>query len=228
MGYKTTKVINQLIEKGLEQHFQSQVEPKKHRQFFPCITVSRETGSGGRLIARRVARELKMKFIDKELVELISRNCKRRKSLIESLDEKTRDLIEEIINSLAPNKEKLSDRSYLRYLSETILFLTRTEKAVILGRGANFIVPPTRCLRVRVGAPFRQRIANSMKFEKKRLRDALKEVKRIDEQRRGFIKNYFFKDDRDADYYDLVINTKNISLAQAVLIIIKAYKEKFG
>lgn len=222
------KATSQLINKSFKKSDLSKKTFSSSKiKFHPCITVSRETGSGGRLITHLVAKKLRLKLYDKEFVDLIAKSAKKRKSVIESLDEKSHDLVESIAESLKPEKDKLSYGRYFKYLCETILSLAKKNRVVILGRGANFIIPPQHCLRVRVVAPLKFRIANTIKYEKKSPLQASKHIKKKHYSRKDFVRRYFFKDISNANYYDLVINTKHLSLKQAVTLIIKAYKERF-
>lgn len=224
------KVMNKLINKEFKRiefakkHFSL---PQLKKKIFPCITVSRETGSGGRLVATLVAKKLRIKYYDKQFVELIARSTKKRTGVVKSLDEKNRSMIEGIISSLGSPSNKMSESYYFRHLCRTILSLAGKGKAVILGRGANFIIPAERCLSVRIIAPLKTRIESAIKFEKKSPLKAREDIRRIHYSRKEFIKRYFQKNISNANYYDLVINTKYITLDQAISLIIKAFKEKF-
>ncbi len=220
-------IMTKLINKDVKR-YERETQPSSQRQkSTPCITVSREAGSGGRLVAQMVAKKLQMRFYDREFVEMISRDAKKRKSVVATLDEKSLNLIEEVIASLATPRDKLSEMSYFKYLCRTILSLTEKGGIVILGRGANFIIPPDKCLRVSIIAPLRTRIANTVKYEKKSLETATSHIRRVHFARKDFVKRYFNKNISNANYYDLVLNTEHLSLEQAVAIIIKAFREKF-
>ena len=97
-----------------------------------------------------------------------------------------------------------------------------------MGRGANFIIPAQQALNIRIIAPLKVRIANTVKFEKKTPPKAKEEIKRIHHSRKEFIRRYFCKDVSNANYYDIDINTQFITLNQAVKLIITAYKKKFS
>lgn len=199
---------------------------KSKRQKF-CITVSRTSGSGGRLIAQKVAKKLKFKYYDKKIVELVVKGTKKRKELIQSLDERSLSFMEEVLGAIFGVK-MVSSSIYFRHLVKTILAISRKENCLILGRGANFIIPKEMALRIKITAPFKTRVKNSMKFEGNLKEKAKTEVKRIDSHRKGFVKKYFRKDISNANYYDLVINTQHLTVNQATNIVIKAFKKKFA
>jgi len=222
------KTKQKLIDKQFKKQQYSIKKANNNQTFQPCITVSRETGSGGRLIAALVAKKLKMKLYDKEFVELIGQSTKKRQEVVESLDEKNRGMIEGIIESLSlSDNNKLSESRYFKHLCQTILSLAQKNKSVILGRGANFILPPQYCLNIRIIAPLKTRIDNTIKYEKKTLKQAKDDIRKIHDQRKEFIKKYFQKNISNANYYDLVINTQFISLEQVISLIVTAFKKRF-
>jgi len=201
---------------------------RKKRDFKPCVVFSRENGTGGRLIARKVAEKLGFKLYDKDLIWMIAHKTKLKKGLIRSVDEKTQNTIESIINTFL-GFEPLPEYEYIRALTRVVLSIVAKGKAVILGRGGNFIVPPEFALRVRIIAPLKVRLKNSQQFEYpgKSLDYIKDKMLKIHKERKDFVQKYFSKNVSNANYYDLVINTEYLTIKQATEIVITAFKERF-
>lgn len=197
--------------------------------FQPCITFSRENGSGGHLVAEKTAQKLGFKFYDEELIDLIAKKSHLKRRLIKSVDEKSQDTIESIINTFL-GFEPLPKQEYIRGLIRVVLAIAYKGEAVILGRGSNFIVPSRYTLSVRVIAPIKVRLANSAKYEYpgRSLNFIKEKMLKIHLERKNFIQKYFGKNISNANYYDLVLNTENLSVKQATNIVIAAFKEKFS
>lgn len=195
-------------------------------KYNPCITFSREPGSGGKLIAKLVAKKLKLKYYDKKIVEMIVKQTRKRKELIQSIDERKISLLEDLLSTFF-NKRKISSSTYFRNLVKVILALAQKQSCVISGRGANFILPATYNLRVRVIAPFMVRVRNNMLYEKQSIAEAKRSIREIHYHRKEFIKKFFYKNISNANYYDLVINTEYISIKQAVKLVVVAFKNRF-
>lgn len=187
------------------------------------ITISREAGSGGKLIAQKVAQSMRLKFYDEELMDLIAKKTQKRKEVIKKLDEKDRSKLDDFVNRLL-DPDYLSEESFIKNLCINVMALAREESCVILGRGANFILPKNSCLRVRVIAPYLTRVFYTQKYEKRTKSDAEKRVKKYDYERKQFVRQYFGKNPSNTNFYDLVINTENISIDAAVKTIIHAAK----
>lgn len=196
--------------------------------FQPIITISREPGSGGRPIAKALAKQLKFKYYNKELINLIAKDAKKKKEIIKEFDEKYKTKIEDFFISLFGKNNYSLQTAYYKSLDRVILKIGLQGKAVILGRGANFILPSLTTLKVRIIAPYKFRLRMALKFEKHPFKKALRIIKKTHFNRKEFIKKAFKKNISNANYYDLVINTENINIPEAVKIIRTAFKQKFS
>jgi cytidylate kinase len=192
----------------------------------PSITISRDPGSGGRPIARQVAKRLGFKFYDEELIVAIAKSAKRTKQIITDVDEKSRSGIQDLVHTLF-NPEYISEATYLNHLINVVMSLAHQGNAVILGRGANFIVPKEKVLSVLITAPKNVRIERAAKFEKVTHKKAVKIVEKFSKERRDFVKQYFKKNYSDVNYYDLVINSEHLDLDRTSELIITAFRLKF-
>ncbi|MEK7513559.1 MAG: cytidylate kinase-like family protein [Patescibacteria group bacterium] len=192
----------------------------------PFITISREAGSGGKPIAKAVAKRLGFKLYDKKLIDMTSKKAKKTKALIETLDEKDRGFIEDLVQSLL-NPDYVSEETYLKNLCQVILAVARKGNCVIIGRGGNFVANQYGGLHVRIAAPFLIRAGYTAQYEGYSIYEARERMKEFDRERKEFIKKSFGKDPSNANYYDLVINTTYFNIEQATDVIVEAFKKKF-
>ncbi|OGD61955.1 hypothetical protein A2160_01165 [Candidatus Beckwithbacteria bacterium RBG_13_42_9] len=192
----------------------------------PFIAVSREAGSGGKLIAKMVAQKLGFKFYDEGLIDLVAKTAHKRKRVIVALDEREREFIDDLVHRLL-NPEYVSAQTYIKSLVQVIQALALKGGIVILGRGANFVVERHAGLNVRVIAPYLVRVGYTMKYEKRSKEDAQYRIKKYDRERKEFVRQFFGKDPSNTNYYDVVINTEQTSIEQAVEMILEAYRQKF-
>ncbi len=192
----------------------------------PFITVSREPGSGGRPIAKQVSKWLGYKFYDKKIVEDLSRSVHRREALLKKVDERGRSAIDDIVHGMF-NPDYISDTRYIKHLSSVVLSAAVRGEVVILGRGGNFITPRLKGLHVRVSAPYLVRVGRAVKYEKISPRKAKDVIKEIDYKRKKFISQYFNKNISNGNYYDLLINTEDMSIQDAAEHVALALKNKF-
>lgn len=193
---------------------------------FPHITVSREAGSGGKLIAKKLSKALNFEFYDEKLIDLVAKTVHKRRAVIAKLDESQRTILNDLVHRLL-NPEYISAQTYIKSLCQVAEALAFKGGVVILGRGANFMTNSIGGLHIRVIAPFKVRVGYTVKYEKRSEKNAYFRVKKFDRERKEFVKQFFAKNPSNANYYDLVINTETLSIGKAVEIIVEAYKQKY-
>jgi len=95
-------------------------------------------------------------------------------------------------------------------------------RAIIVGRGANFVIPPENRFRLRIVAPQNVRIANVARTFDVTTEDAKRRIIRTESDRRAFVRKYFNADIADPVNYDFVINTGALEIDKAVDAVIAA------
>ena len=221
--------LNRLIEKSL---IQDRAESKVSRlkitkTWLPDIVISRDPGSGGRVIAGKIAKKLSWKLLDKQILEDLSKELGIPVSEFAALDERGRSWVADTVHALF-NAHFVSDVTYINHLKRLLLKFAKNDQVVIVGRGANHLIPPEKCLRVKITASFKTRVDNTYKFEKKSSRDEAETwVKQVEAKRNHFVQQYFGCDSYHPEHFDLVINTDYLTLDNARDVIIAAYYAKF-
>lgn len=109
------------------------------------ITISREFGSGGRLIGKRLAERLEVPYYDKELLDRIAEESGFCKEMIEDAERKAKN---SFLYSLAsamgtgesgPESMSLNERFFLAQF-DTIRKIADEGSCVIVGRCADYIL----------------------------------------------------------------------------------------
>ena len=223
------KTVTRSVEKMVEDQVAQWQKLHKLKKEEPpagitLVSVSREYGSNGAMLAERIAAELGFTLFHQEVIHEMAASAKTSKRIVETLDEKGLNLLEESIAYLV-NERHLWPDQYLRHLMRVIGTIGRHERSVIVGRCANFILPPEKTLRVRVIAPLPIRIQTIAKRLEISEADARKQVLKTDSDRRAFSRKYFYADLTDPFHYDLLINTGRTSIDTAVAIVRAAVGE---
>ena len=209
------KSIQQIIEDQARKWQMSQGRERKPVISISNITISREPGSGGRLVAGGLADKLSYDLFHQEGINEMAQSAKISTRILETLDEKGLSIIEDWIASLVHQRHLWPDQ-YLQHLMKVVGALGKHGRAVLVGRGANFILPQDQTLRVRVVAPQKTRIANVAGNFKVSLEDAKMRVLQTEADRKAFIRKYFHADIAAPINYDLVINTGQLTIEAAV------------
>jgi len=191
----------------------------------PVITISREAGSIGRFVARKLSEDLEMTLYGSDLLNEVAKDAGVMQSVVRTLDERGRSWLEDLMATWG-GKNNLSMDAFFQSLVRTIGAIGRHGRAVILGRGATFILPPPQNLRVRFIAPLEMRIKSVIREFKLNAADAERRIRTLDEDRRAFVKKYFDADIDDPGRYDLVVNNEFTEVDEAVEIIKVALKSR--
>jgi cytidylate kinase len=185
--------------------------------------MSREPGAGGTTIARVVAERLGWPVYDSELIQRIAEDLGVHTSLLQSVDEKRVNWLQECLN--AWTSSAVSDFAYRQRLLETLLSLASHGECVIVGRGAAQFLAPETTLRVRLVGPLEERSRSvSQRFGVSR-EEAARRIEATDRDRNQFVREYFGKDATDARLYDLVLNSSRFSIKECADLIIEALRQ---
>ncbi|MEI8232951.1 MAG: cytidylate kinase-like family protein [bacterium] len=221
-------LIDRLVNKAIERSQLERVEKLKIKtDWNPDIAISRDPGSGGKVIAKKLAKQLGWQLFNKALMLELSKELGMPTEQLSHVDEHSRSWATDFVHSIL-NPDYVSDIMYITHLKQILLHASKRGDMVILGRGANLVLPPDKCLRVRITASLKTRVENFYKYEKTKTKlEASNLVKHLGDQRNRFIKQYFGTNPHNPWNYDLVISTDHLTPDQAVEIILQAYKSKF-
>src|SRR5512137_1410891 len=178
--------------------------------FGPYLLISREKGAGGSAVARLAGKRLGWQVFDKEIVDAIAQKAQVRRELIESLDERDRATIQDSIGQwLRP--QPIGTSGYLAHLREILLTLGHQGDVVIVGRGAEYVLPSQFGLRVRMVAPVEVRVQRIAGRENLSLKAARVEVESSDRDRTSLARRQFGQNAGHRLNQDVTINTAELS-----------------
>jgi len=196
-------------------------EDRQQKIRIPVITVSMEPGSGGSMVAQKVANRLGFDYFNRDIIEGIAKSAKIRTRVIETLEKERLSGIEDFIASLYKS-QYLYPGIYMEHLLKVVNTIAGHGRAVIVGRGANFILPPAERFGVRVLAPLKLRIQNVARTYGVNDEEAKQRIIRRESRRRAFIRKSYNADISDPENYDLTINTGRMSIESSVEAVIAA------
>ncbi len=192
-----------------------------------AITISRQSGTGGHLIAEVVAAHLQRHnaqdaatwmIFDKNLIEKALEEHDLPASLAKYMPEDRitgiHDTLDELFG-LHPPTWTLVDKT-----SDTILRLAELGNVIILGRGGNIITSKLDYMfHVRLVGDKAARIEYIQADRQVDKVAATRIVEQEDEGRRRYVKRYFHRDIDDPQLYHLVINVTEVGRLTAAAMI---------
>ncbi|WP_419659518.1 Cmk4: predicted cytidylate kinase [Desulfosarcina variabilis str. Montpellier] len=206
---------------SIENFVKEQIEKWKTQtqSNIPVITVSSQPGSGGRILAKLIAKRLNIDLFDRDIIKEIAESAHISSAVIETMEKERLTGIEDFISSLV-NDRYLWPGVYLDHLMKVVATIASHGNAVIVGRGANFLIPPENRLSIRVVAPFDARVANVSKEFGVNLEEAKRRVLNRENRRSAFVQQSFHADVADPLNYDLVISMQKLNQDAALGAVI--------
>ncbi len=185
------------------------------------VTVSRDFGSLGKIVAQQLAERLELRCCDRFILEEVARRAKVDEALVRVLDEQTQDIKGRWWKRLLSKKKDFTHKEYYRYLVKTIYAVSHMG-GVIIGRGSNLILGDKVSFRIRVVGSIdkcAQRVATRDNID---IKEATKLVKKVNNERAKYIKKLFDADINDPAKYDIVLNSDRYNEQQMVELFLDA------
>lgn len=191
------------------------------------VTISRQPGAGGHTVAERVCSALGpgWKVWDREIIDALAECANMRREMIESLDENVHSWLEQVVREVF-GVTTMETFEYRRHLAQVLLSIAQQGHAVIVGRGANFLLKYG--LNVRLQASREFRITETMAGENMDREQAEKRVREIDKRRADFTRSVFECDIDDIEAYDMILRTDVLGFDVATAAIVAAVKAKLA
>lgn len=203
------------------------------------ITISRELGSGGRTVGRKLAQRLNIRYSDKELIRSLQDKFRLTPSGIEKLKGQKKNWFNDFIQLVAPAPQADllidPDSQFIKEFRadlttddiheaevEIIKAIAAEGPCVIAGRSAFFILQDcSNKVDVFITASLEHRIERVMRKQGLTREQAIEVIERVDKARDNYIRRYTGKSRYDARNYNLAIDMDNLSEDDAVDIILE-------
>jgi cytidylate kinase len=218
----------------LLKYLNERLEPKLVKPTVPgpVITISRECGCSGRLVAKILTekinkkykeegKHLEWKWIGKEVLSLASNELRMQPEKIKSLFEAhEKNYFEEIVSSFTESYYGQNEM-VKKVIGDVIRKIAVDGYTIIVGRGSCAIARDIeRSLHINLQAPLSWKAAKISQKSKMSLAEARKHVIEVDKQRYNF-RDYFRGKTNDDDCFDLSINCKHFTSEEIANIILK-------
>ena len=194
----------------------------------PVITISRQYGSGGRTLGKRIAAKLGYYYADEDIIERTAAELNRSADPDKIIKDGSGDKLQNYISKLKPFQRSLMERpltdkegyidgyKYVELLYSIIGRIAAEGDAVIIGRGGQFILENS-------DDAYHLFLIADEKYRVKRLeynynlsnKEAVKIVKRMEKRRANLYSYFGRKDYDDLTIYHLVLNMSMLSMDKA-------------
>jgi cytidylate kinase len=203
------------------------------------ITISRELGSGGRTVGRKLAQALGVRYSDKELVHELMKRFNLTISGIERLKGEKKTWITDFLQLVAPVpklssitggagkfvtefRPDVTSEDIFKAETEILQAIAAEGSCVIAGRsGFHILRDCPNKVDVFITASKEHRIERVARKQGLTENEAAALIDKIDRDRDNYIKRYTGASRYDARNYHLVLNMDNLTEDKAVELILK-------
>ena len=200
------------------------------------ITISREVGSGGRTVGRKLAEKLGVRYCDKQLIKKLTEMFGLNASEIESIKAKKKSWLEDLFSKITPEfgsemfipkgveyAPEVTSGEIFNYESQVLEQLAEESSCVIAGRSGFFVLKdhPNK-FDVFIHASKPNRVKRIMRKQELSEKEAEEVISYVDKARENYIQQYASTSRYDLRNYDIVLNMDYLTEDQAVDLILKA------
>lgn len=184
------------------------------------ITISREFGSGGREIGKRLADKLGFSYYDKEIITAIAKETGMTEEYINNISEKgTSPYAFQFAKSFAIYSGIQTSQTDILIAQQKILkHIAKKGNCIIVGRGANVILKDYNPMNIFVYADMETKINRCKMKGKEELSDKELENKiiEIDKNRKKYHEIISSVEWGDKRNYHLCINTSRLEIKEII------------
>ena len=198
------------------------------------INIGRQIGSGGRIIAKQLAKDLNCTFYDRELLNLAAKESGFSEKFFEQNDERKgflHSLLHVNVPLMGENnfyKNDFSQEGLYQFQSDAITKAAREGNCVFVGRTADYVLrdfPNT--VNIFITASFEERIKRVCERQQLTADEAMKYINAREEARSAYYNYYTGKRWGAAESYDLCISSSILGLDETATFITSFIKKRF-
>jgi cytidylate kinase len=198
------------------------------------ITISREYGAGGSVVARMVADTLRWRLVDNQVVEEVARRAglttddvarreERGPSFIERLSRALASATPELLGAEAVQPPEAEESRLVKLTEQVVRDACADGHVVLVGRAAVALLASREdALHVRVVAEAEHRslvIMDRLGIEKE---EAVRRIKEVDANRARYHRIWYDRDWYDPRNYHLTVNTGLLGLDRSAELVVTA------
>jgi cytidylate kinase len=191
------------------------------------ITITREFGSLGRPIAKRLSELLGVEYYDRDIVEATAKRMNLPVSTLSKTEEKKSGFWKMIVPLGTDSVER--QKKIFDVQAQIIQDLAEKESCIIVGRCADYVLQDNaNAMHVHIYAPYADRLANCVGTLGMEKNEAKRMIADVDKARLAYHKHFAKFAPDDPNHKHIIINSALLEVegtAQALALIAK---QKFG
>ena len=198
------------------------------------INIGRQLGSGGRVIAQKLAQEFDCQFYDKEILNLAAKESGFSEKIFEQNDEH-KGFLKSLFHMRVPHvsdvnfyKSNISQEGLFQFQSDAIRKAAKKGSCVFVGRCADYILRDMpNVVNIFVTADIDWRAEQVIKRHQCTKEEALKIIHHAESSRASYYNYYTGKRRGDAASYDLCVDASILGIDATEQYIADFIRKRF-
>lgn len=191
------------------------------------ISISRQFGSLGRPIAKRLSELLEIEYYDREIVDKVAKKHNLSVKEVSNLEEKATQGFGFMKFPLGTGTTGAQNTIFSAE-SSVILELAEKENCIIVGRCADYILENTpNHISIFIYAPYEDRIVNCVNDLGMDTKSAKRMIQEVDKARDAYHLRYAKYLPNDSNHIDLMINSATFGVEETAAFLAEMIKKRF-
>ena len=196
------------------------------------ITITRQFGSMGRPIARKMAEMLGIEYYDRDLVDQAAEKLNLPVSVINEVEEKANSLAKNpffrMASPLGSGTTTTQDKIF-EAQQNIIKFLAEKETCIIVGRCADFTLSEMEnAIHIYIYASYEARLEHCIKDLGMEETEARRMMAAVDKARESYHVNFTGYAPDDKSHKDILIDSSLLGVEGTAEYLVELVKKKFG
>ena len=196
------------------------------------ITITRQFGSMGRPIAKRMAEMLGIEYYDRDLVDQAAEKLNLPVSVINEVEEKANSLAKNpffrMASPLGSGTTTTQDKIF-EAQQNIIKFLAEKETCIIVGRCADFTLSEMEnAIHIYIYASYEARLEHCIKDLGMEETEARRMMAAVDKARESYHVNFTGYTPDDKSHKDILIDSSLLGVEGTAGYLVELVKKKFG
>lgn len=195
------------------------------------VTITRQFGSLGRPIARKMSEQLGIEYYDRDIVDQAARKLNLPVSVIDENEESARKVMtnpfSRMMFPLGKGTDTMQDKIF-EAQQNIIKFLAEKETCIIVGRCSDFILSEMEnAMHVYIYAPYEVRVEHCVKDLNMEISEARKMIVAVDEARDSYHMNFAGYLPDDKNHKDIMIDSSFLGVEGTADYLVEAVRRRF-
>lgn len=195
------------------------------------ITITRQFGSLGRLIAQDMSKKLGIEFYDRDIVEETAKKLDLPCSVINENEEylshvETNPFVR-MAFPLGRNANAFQDKIF-KAQENIINYVVEKDSCIVVGRCADYILlDHPNALHIYIHAPYEKRVAKSVDVLGLDINEAKRTIHEVDEARDAYHQHYAGFKPNDMSFKHISIDSSVLGVEGTADVLVDIIKKKF-